>query len=286
VGGSYAGALSAWYRLKYPHLTIGAWSASGVVNAFRFFPEFDQQIATSAGDECAQTLRQVTQGIESQMPSIKKSFGPDAVALSDDDFLYFVADTMGESVQYGSRILLCSSVMASGDPVQNFVNYTNSYFVGELGNSPAGYNTVLLSNPLTGGDGRAWWWQTCTEVGWFQIAPENGSIRSHRVNKDYFQNACHTIFGIDLFALTEDTNIAYGGNQITGTNIFFTNGIEDPWQWAGVRASLSSTETAVLINCTQCAHCVDLYTPQSTDAPELLAARLLFIQTLDGWLAN
>ena len=33
VGGSYAGAMSAWFRAKYPHLTVGAIGSSGVVLA-------------------------------------------------------------------------------------------------------------------------------------------------------------------------------------------------------------------------------------------------------------
>lgn len=33
IGGSYPGAMSAWFRNKYPHLTIGAISSSGVVLA-------------------------------------------------------------------------------------------------------------------------------------------------------------------------------------------------------------------------------------------------------------
>lgn len=32
IGGSYPGALSAWFRERYQSLTIGAWSSSGVVN--------------------------------------------------------------------------------------------------------------------------------------------------------------------------------------------------------------------------------------------------------------
>jgi hypothetical protein len=33
VGGSYPGALAAWYRFKYPHLTVGSIASSAVVNA-------------------------------------------------------------------------------------------------------------------------------------------------------------------------------------------------------------------------------------------------------------
>ena len=43
-GGSYPGALSAWYRIAYPELTLGSLSSSGVVNAIVDFPEFDTQV--------------------------------------------------------------------------------------------------------------------------------------------------------------------------------------------------------------------------------------------------
>jgi hypothetical protein len=33
IGGSYPGALSAWFRNKYPHFTVGAISSSGVILA-------------------------------------------------------------------------------------------------------------------------------------------------------------------------------------------------------------------------------------------------------------
>lgn len=41
-GTSYSGALSAWFRLKFPHLTCGSLSSSGVVLAVYNFTEFDR----------------------------------------------------------------------------------------------------------------------------------------------------------------------------------------------------------------------------------------------------
>ena len=33
IGGSYPGALSAWFKSQYPDLTVASWSSSGVINA-------------------------------------------------------------------------------------------------------------------------------------------------------------------------------------------------------------------------------------------------------------
>lgn len=41
IGGSYPGALSAWFRYKFPHLTVGALASSAVVNSIVDFYEFD-----------------------------------------------------------------------------------------------------------------------------------------------------------------------------------------------------------------------------------------------------
>jgi hypothetical protein len=48
-GGSYSGALSAWFKAVYPDLVWGAMSSSGVVNAVYEFTAFDEQV--EAGEE-------------------------------------------------------------------------------------------------------------------------------------------------------------------------------------------------------------------------------------------
>ncbi|MCL7029365.1 hypothetical protein MKW94_023137, partial [Papaver nudicaule] len=42
-GVSYSGALSAWFRLKFPHLTCGSLASSAVVQAVYNFADFDKQ---------------------------------------------------------------------------------------------------------------------------------------------------------------------------------------------------------------------------------------------------
>jgi hypothetical protein len=41
IGGSYPGALSSWMRTRYPHITVAAWSSSGVIQPEANFEEFD-----------------------------------------------------------------------------------------------------------------------------------------------------------------------------------------------------------------------------------------------------
>lgn len=66
IGGSYPGALSAWYRYKYPHLTIGAIASSAVINAIVDFKQFDEQMFLSAnksGDYCYKAINESSQTV-------------------------------------------------------------------------------------------------------------------------------------------------------------------------------------------------------------------------------
>jgi len=68
----------------------------------------------------------------------------------------------------------------------------------------------------------------------------------------------------------KEINMLFGSTEMRGSNIFFTNGVEDGWQWASMRKITheNTSMTAHIVDCVDCAHCVDLYTEKDSDAQD------------------
>jgi len=122
-GVSYAGALSAWFRLKFPHLTCGSLASSGVVLAVYNFTDFDKQVGESAGPECKSALQETTKLVEEQLQSdsrsVKVLFGEQT--LENDDFLFFLADVAAMTFQYGNPDAVCSPLVNAKKNGKNLV---------------------------------------------------------------------------------------------------------------------------------------------------------------------
>lgn len=83
------------------------------------------------------------------------------------------------------------------------------------------------------------------------------------------------------------TTADQGGFNIQSTNTFFTNGSEDPWQWATQTYTRSNyTQTARTSECDSCGHCAELYTPTPNDPANLTETRTMIATWLDGILTN
>uniref|UniRef100_A0A803NB34 Serine protease EDA2 n=1 Tax=Chenopodium quinoa TaxID=63459 RepID=A0A803NB34_CHEQI len=226
-GISYSGALSAWFRLKFPHLTCGSLASSGVVLAVYNFTEFDQQIGASAGPECKSALQQVTQlveeGLTSYPKALKSAFGASELTI-DGDFLYFLADAAVTAFQYGNPDKLCSPLVEAKKAGQDLVGAYASYVKDNFG---------------------------------FSVAPANDSIRSSKVDTRYHLDLCKNVFGDGVYPEVDETNLYYGGTKIAGTKIVFTNGSQDPWRHASKQIS-SPDMPSYVVTCHNCGHGTDL----------------------------
>ncbi|XP_024540567.1 probable serine protease EDA2 [Selaginella moellendorffii] len=273
IGWSYAGALSAWFKLKFPHLAVGSVASSGIVQAIFEFTKLDEQVAESAGATCSAALRAVTrlaeQGLKKNSMSTKALFNAEQLDV-DGDFLYLLADAATTAFQYGNPEILCSPLVAAykrnEDLLAVYAKYVKDYYIDTLKSSINTYDQKHLKENLAAGDhssDRLGWYQMCTELGYFQVAPANSSIRSALINVKYHLDLCSNVFENGTFPEVDNTNLYYGGNKIRGDKILFMNGSQDPWRHASKQTS-SRNEPAYVIKCQNCAHGVDMLgCPQS-----------------------
>ncbi|KAL6905186.1 hypothetical protein ACP4OV_002787 [Aristida adscensionis] len=304
-GGSYAGALSAWFRLKFPHLTCGSLASSGVVLSVYNFTDFDKQIGESAGPECKAALQETTRLVDGQLQSgsnsVKQLFG--AAALQNDgDFLYLLADAAAIAFQYGNPDAVCSPLLEAKknntDLVEAFSHYVKDYYIGKFGASVASYDQQYLKNTSPAESSyRLWWYQVCSEVAYFQVAPKNDSIRSAKIDTKYHLDLCRNVFGDGVYPDVFMTNLYYGGTRIAGSKIVFANGSQDPWRHASKQKS-SEELPSYLIECKNCGHCSDLSgCPQAPSniegdsskcsSPEALnKVRKQIVDHIDLWLSE
>ena len=62
IGGSYPGALSAWFKSKYNLTVDAAWSSSGVIHAIQNYSMYDYdlyQATLRSGPSCPELIRNV-----------------------------------------------------------------------------------------------------------------------------------------------------------------------------------------------------------------------------------
>jgi len=311
-GGSYSGALSAWFRLKYPHLIAGSIATSGPVKAQLEFAEYFEVVQQSVGPQCAQRIRNVTNLVtqlisttpgQQQIERIFSACQPIQSTLDATTFMSSLTDGICEIVQYNmdnndytpmNVDKMCAMLLQGETEAEMLQSYAA---FNDLFNTFSGQNCTWVSyegmieqmqntdpsNPFAAS--RTWTWQTCIEFGYFQTGSSSNQPFSSMISLEWFLQQCNDIFGLPLTPNIAATNAIYGSTNIQSSKIVFPNGSIDPWHILGVLESpCPQTEPTSFMNGT--AHCADLYPPRSSDLPELTATRALEVTLIASWLSE
>ncbi|XP_068649263.1 uncharacterized protein [Aristolochia californica] len=302
MGGSYGGMLAAWFRLKYPHIAMGALAVSAPILYFDDLtpPNGYYSVVTKdfkeASESCYSTVRESwfeIDKIASQSDGLAlltkkfKSCSPLNQSIELKDYL---ESTYCVSAQYDSPpdypvAKLCKAI--DGAPQGSGV--LERIFAGVVA---VNGDKKCYDMSDTGFDSYAvkgWDWQSCTEMAMPMGRGSNDTMfQAAPFDLKEYMESCREEYGVyprPHWATTE-----FGGHNIKrvlenfATNIIFSNGLRDPYSSGGVLQNISDSVVAVYT--TEGSHCLDILASSSDDPDWLTRQRDTEMKIVEGWIAN
>jgi hypothetical protein len=316
-GGSYPGNLAAWFREKYPEMTVGSVASSAPVLAEADFVEYMETVGQAAeyfSPGCYDNIQKAVQQIDSIISAGGSLNGKitlcDNADLRDADmragfYSELINPWMGVTQYNGQQGSFAPTVksLCSTMADQSYDLATRMYRVFEqvygsycIEPDQSGSITELQGDQWTDvateeGE-RQWLYQTCTEFGYYQTTDSDGQPFGNAVTISFLEKLyCKAVFNIDVpsgvDAAVAKTNDNYGGKDVNKpkqpTNLLFINGSIDPWHPLSVLTNLSSTVLSCYITGTS--HCQDMQGSSFGDSAELKACRKLESDSITQWLS-
>ncbi|XP_061575747.1 lysosomal Pro-X carboxypeptidase [Cololabis saira] len=312
VGGSYGGMLSAWLRIKYPNVVLGAlassapiWQFPGMVPCGDFYKIVTQDFARS-GSNCDANIRRSWKAINNVSSSasglqwlsqefslctpLKTGLGVIAfknwlqetwVNLAMVDYPYeanFLQPLPRWPIQVVCKYLGFDSSVSDYQLLRGVSQAAKVYY--NYTGSSACLNTSQTATGSLGALG--WTYQACTEM----VMPMctdgvQDMFEPEEWNFQVFSDECNAMFGVRPRADWAGT--VYGGKEIRShSNIIFSNGGLDPWSAGGVTYNMSDKLVSIWIP--DGAHHLDLRYSNDLDPPAVRAARALEVKYFQDWI--
>ncbi|KAG9459168.1 hypothetical protein H6P81_003676 [Aristolochia fimbriata] len=310
-GGSYGGMLAAWFRLKYPHVAIGALSSSAPILNFEDItsPYSFNNIITQDFRSESENCYRVIKGSWNKIERVAKQRG--GLEKLRNSFK-ICKDYISEGVIEGwLGTAFTYTAMTDYPTPSNFLNPLPAYPVKEMckaidrptaandtfsrlyGAANIYYNTsgtVKCFDLDSDSDPHGlaeWSWQACTEM----ILPTDGNNNMSMFPPSQYNYSdragyCQEVYGITPRPQWITTE--FGGHDIKnvlkrfGSNIIFFNGLRDPWSGGGVLESIS--ESVIAIVAPHGAHHVDLRFATKEDPKWLVSVRRKEMKIISSWL--
>ncbi|XP_040063933.1 putative serine protease K12H4.7 [Ixodes scapularis] len=324
-GGSYSGSLAAWFKLKYPHLAVGAVASSAPLFAIIDFKDYLRVVRDSlatTGPECNKQIELAVDRLTylssqpENWPQLKDLFKLCTYfnGYNRNDVANFFQSLAGNFegiVQYnkdarefeggnGSITIdtLCDKMTDPHDqlsPLEKFAA-VNSLLLNATGQKclDYDYDTFINSmreiefNSTQGAGGRQWTYQTCVEFGYFQSSDLRNQPFGSLFPVEFFVQQCRDIFGAHF-------DEALLQRAVERTNTFYGGlhpGVRNVTfpngsidPWHALGITKDLAEDVTSIYIKGTAHCADMYPPSDKDLPELTEARERIAQLVGEWIS-
>ncbi|CAK1544360.1 unnamed protein product [Leptosia nina] len=310
-GGSYGGMLAAYFRMKYPHVVVGAIAASAPVHMYPGMVPCDvfSRIVTSsfkiANAKCVENVKHSWPLIRKYVANATTSewlhktwklCDPIKDGKDTDTLIQFLQSMYETLAMVNYPFPSDFLVSLPAQPVRVVCQFLNESLTDEK--LLEGIGKVLQT--FTNYDGKSscvdykkgsdygnldasgWDYQACTEMimpmcttgkdDMFEPSPWNFTTYSEDCHKKY-----------NVYPRPDSARIEYGGDRLqAASNIVFSNGLLDPWVGGGILNSISKSVTTVVI--IDGAHHLDLMPSTQSDPASVQMARSIHRQNIDKWI--
>ncbi|CAI0398034.1 unnamed protein product [Linum tenue] len=236
VGGSYGGMLASWFRLKYPHIALGALASSapilyfdGVKPGGGYYSIVSKDFK-EASESCYKTIRKSWVEIErvaskrNGLSILSKKFKTCSRLRRTFDLKDYLDSLYSEAAQYDEPPdypvgIVCSAI--DGAPNDDVLGQIFAGVVAYMGDSSC-YDVASDSAPPAP-SASAWSWQMCSELV-FPIGHDGGDdtmFPPAPFDLKSFTKICRSRFGI--VPQPHWVTTFYGGHVCKSINIYTSN---------------------------------------------------------------
>ncbi|GAU48315.1 hypothetical protein TSUD_405330 [Trifolium subterraneum] len=299
IGGSYGGMLATWFRLKYPHIAIGALASSAPL---LYFDKITPQTAyfdvvardfKAASKSCYKFIRSSWSGIDhlasqpSGLSMLSKRFNSCYPLEKSDELKDYLFSIYISTAQYNYSAVM---VICEGIDGAAFGSDILSRIYGGVVAYHGSNTCTVNSDKYTPVEETfyGWGWQRCSEMVMPIGIGKSSLFPPKPFNFTSFAAQCKKDYGVSPRPHWVTTY--YGGQNIKlvlkrfASNIIFSNGLRDPYSSGGVLNNLS--DSLIALSTVNGSHAMDLDPANENDPEWLVDQRKKEVDIIHGWITE
>jgi len=296
VGSGVGGTLAAWFRLKYPHLSVASWSSSSPLLMTETFYQYDTQISkkiTAISNDCfVETQKMLMEAdpivffnVSPFRNWLLDQFGIRS-SLKNTSIVYILAESLGIIEKFeqskGTLSKYCQMLKKEGnfETLATILNMSLKYMNMEINNLDP-YSAI--------GDERLKWYIQCTKIGLFHTYPPLGvpdsvRFRSMTIDSNFYRDVCIDLFG-NYESFIDQTNLVFGSKEMKGNSMIFSYNLNDVFRPLGMQYSNVRNDVHVFFGNTTSKN-FDLVVDENNEPENVKKTREIIWERAKGFLID